>query len=38
VESLRAGAIAIRTNAWYWVAARGKKNSAHKDDTTTSQV
>jgi hypothetical protein len=38
VQSLRAGAIAIRTYAWYWVAAGGKYTCADIDDTTSSQV
>lgn len=38
VESLRAGAIAIRTYAANWVRAGGKYTCADLDDTTASQV
>jgi hypothetical protein len=38
VESLRAGAIAIRTYAANWVRAGGKYSCADLDDTTASQV
>jgi hypothetical protein len=37
-ESLKAGAVAIRTYAWYWVNAGGKYDCADIDDTTASQV
>ncbi|HEU4613343.1 MAG TPA: SpoIID/LytB domain-containing protein [Kofleriaceae bacterium] len=37
-ESLRAGAIAIRTYAAAWIAAGGKYSCADLDDTTASQV
>ncbi|MCA9607554.1 MAG: carboxypeptidase regulatory-like domain-containing protein [Myxococcales bacterium] len=37
-ESLRAGAIAIRTYAWRWVASGGKYDCADLDDTARSQV
>jgi uncharacterized protein (TIGR03382 family) len=37
-ESLRAGAIAIRTYAWGWVERGGKYDCADLDDTTASQV
>ncbi|MEZ4404634.1 MAG: N-acetylmuramoyl-L-alanine amidase [Kofleriaceae bacterium] len=37
-ESLKAGAVAIRTYAAYWVAAGGKYDCADLDDTTASQV
>jgi peptidoglycan hydrolase-like amidase len=37
-EALKAGAIAIRTYAAYWVAAGGKYPCADLDDTTASQV
>lgn len=37
-ESLKAGAIAIRTYAANWVAAGGKYTCADLDDTTSSQV
>ncbi len=35
---LKAGAVAIRTYAWYWVNAGGKYDCADIDDTTASQV
>lgn len=38
VQSLKAGAVAIRTYAWYWVNAGGKYTCADIDDTTASQV
>ena len=37
-ESLRAGALAIRTYAWGWIARGGKYTCADLDDTTRSQV
>jgi len=37
-ESLRAGAVAIRTYAAWWVNAGGKYSCADLDDTTASQV
>ena len=37
-ESLKAGAMAARSYAWYWVAAGGKYSCADVDDTTASQV
>ncbi|MCC7534584.1 MAG: VCBS repeat-containing protein, partial [Deltaproteobacteria bacterium] len=37
-ESLRAGAIAIRTYSWRWIRAGGKYDCADLDDTTNSQV
>ena len=37
-ESLKAGAVAIRTYAAYWVASGGKYDCADLDDTTASQV
>jgi hypothetical protein len=37
-EALKAGAVAIRTYAAYWVAAGGKYSCADLDDTTASQV
>lgn len=37
-ESLRAGALAIRTYAWQWVRAGGKYDCADLDDTARSQV
>lgn len=37
-ESLRAGAVAIRTYAAWWVNAGGKYDCADIDDTTSSQV
>ncbi|MCL4227871.1 MAG: hypothetical protein KJZ91_25685 [Myxococcales bacterium] len=37
-ESLRAGAVAIRTYAAAWIAAGGKYTCADLDDTTASQV
>jgi hypothetical protein len=37
-ESLKAGAVAIRTYAAYWVGAGGKYECADLDDTTASQV
>jgi len=37
-ESLRTGAVTIRTYAWRWVRAGGKYDCADLDDTTASQV
>jgi hypothetical protein len=37
-ESLKAGAVAIRTYASYWVVSGGKYKCADLDDTTASQV
>lgn len=37
-ESLRAGALAIRTYSWRWIQAGGKYDCADLDDTTASQV
>ncbi len=37
-ESLRAGALAIRTYVWNWVLRGGKYDCADLDDTTRSQV
>ncbi|MFO0629685.1 MAG: thrombospondin type 3 repeat-containing protein [Polyangiales bacterium] len=37
-ESLRAGALAIRTYSWRWIQAGGKYTCADLDDTTASQV
>ena len=37
-ESLKAGAVAIRTYAWNWIARGGKYDCADLDDTTRSQV
>ncbi len=37
-ESLRAGALAVRTYAWNWISRGGKYTCADLDDTTRSQV
>ncbi len=37
-ESLRAGALAIRTYAWNWIRSGGKYDCADLDDTARSQV
>jgi hypothetical protein len=37
-KALEMGAVAIRTYAWWWVAAGGKYDCADLDDTTASQV
>jgi hypothetical protein len=36
--ALEMGAVAIRTYAWWWIAAGGKYDCADLDDTTASQV